>query len=138
MGGAWSANWELRNAYTVLVGNLKRRDRSEDLGIDGKLILKWIFRSLCSGIIWLGIRTGGVSCEHGNEHFIPIKDGQFIEQLSDCQLLMKELVAVSKTDAGRMMQGVPSAACLVRQSPSVANSRSSSQLLPPPFTEPEG
>jgi len=58
--------------------------------------------------------------------------------LSDCQLLMKELVAVSKTDAGRMMQGVPSAACLVRQSPSVANSRSSSQLLPPPFTEPEG
>jgi hypothetical protein len=33
---------EMRNAYKILVGNLKRRDRWEDLGIDGKIILEWI------------------------------------------------------------------------------------------------
>jgi hypothetical protein len=31
------------NAYRILVGNLKGRDDSEDLGVDGKIILKWMF-----------------------------------------------------------------------------------------------
>jgi hypothetical protein len=31
---------EMRNAYTILVGNLKKRDHLEDLGVDGKMILK--------------------------------------------------------------------------------------------------
>jgi hypothetical protein len=33
---------EMRNAYTILVENLKGRDHSEDLGVDGKIILEWI------------------------------------------------------------------------------------------------
>jgi hypothetical protein len=28
----------VRNAYKILVGNLKGRDHSEDLGIDGRII----------------------------------------------------------------------------------------------------
>jgi hypothetical protein len=33
---------EMRNAYSVLVENLEGIYRSEDLGADGKIILKWI------------------------------------------------------------------------------------------------
>jgi hypothetical protein len=33
---------EMKNAYNILVGNLKGRDHSEDLGTDGKIILEWI------------------------------------------------------------------------------------------------
>jgi hypothetical protein len=29
---------EMRNAYNVLVGNLKEINQSEDLGVDGKVI----------------------------------------------------------------------------------------------------
>jgi len=32
----------MRNAYSILVGKLKGRDRFEDLGVDGKIILEWI------------------------------------------------------------------------------------------------
>jgi hypothetical protein len=35
--------------YRVLVGNLKERDHSEDPGIDGRIILGWIFRKLDVG-----------------------------------------------------------------------------------------
>jgi len=44
-------------------GNLKERDRLGDLGLDGKLILRWIFRKwdvgTWTGSSWLRIRTGG-------------------------------------------------------------------------------
>jgi hypothetical protein len=33
---------EMRDAYRSLVGNLKGRDYSEDLGVDGKIILERI------------------------------------------------------------------------------------------------
>jgi hypothetical protein len=35
---------EMRNAYEISVGKLKGRDHLEDLGIDGRKILKWILR----------------------------------------------------------------------------------------------
>jgi hypothetical protein len=39
--------------YRVLVGNLRERDRWGDPGIDGRIILGWIFKK------WdLGVRTG--------------------------------------------------------------------------------
>jgi hypothetical protein len=43
MGGACSTHRELRNAYKM-VENLKRIDHSEDLGVDGKIILEWTLR----------------------------------------------------------------------------------------------
>jgi hypothetical protein len=45
------------------LGSVKGRDHSEDLGIDGRIILKWIARkksgSVWTGLIWLRIGTAG-------------------------------------------------------------------------------
>jgi len=44
-------------------GNLRERDHLEDPGVDGRLILRWVFRKWYGGawigFIWLGIGTGG-------------------------------------------------------------------------------
>jgi hypothetical protein len=46
---------ERRGAYRVFVGNLKEKDNLEDTGIDGKIILKLIFRK-CDGVgAWIGL-----------------------------------------------------------------------------------
>ena len=51
-----------RGAYRVLEGKVKDRDHLEDQGLDGSIILRWIFRKLDVGVwtgsSWLGIRTG--------------------------------------------------------------------------------
>ena len=44
-------------------GNLRERDRLEDPGIDGRIILRWVFRKwdvmAWAGSLWLRIGTGG-------------------------------------------------------------------------------
>jgi hypothetical protein len=44
-------------------GNLRKRDLLEDLGIDGRIILKGIFKKwngmVWNGLIWLRAGTGG-------------------------------------------------------------------------------
>ena len=54
---------ERRGVYWVLMGNLRERDNLEDPGIDGRIILRWIFRKLVvgawTGSSWLRIGTGG-------------------------------------------------------------------------------
>jgi hypothetical protein len=42
MEGARSTDGRVKNAYSILVENLKERDHSEDLGVDGNIILEWI------------------------------------------------------------------------------------------------
>jgi len=37
---------EKRNFYEVLVENLKKRDRLKELGVDGWLLLKWVFKEI--------------------------------------------------------------------------------------------
>jgi len=44
---------EMRNAYKVLVGNLKGRNQWEDLYVDGKMILECILWKQC-GKRWTG------------------------------------------------------------------------------------
>ena len=56
--------WERGEVYTEFWwGNLRERDRLEDLGVDGKTILRWIFRKwdvrVWTASNWLRIRTGG-------------------------------------------------------------------------------
>jgi hypothetical protein len=37
---------EIRNAYKILVGNLKGRDHSEDLGVEATIILEWMLMGI--------------------------------------------------------------------------------------------
>ena len=53
MSGACSAYGERRGVYRVLVGNLRVRDHLEDPGVDGRIILRWIFRNWDVGV-WTG------------------------------------------------------------------------------------
>jgi hypothetical protein len=50
--------------YRVLGGNLSERDHSGDPGVDGRTILRWIFRKWSVGVwirsSWLRIGTVGV------------------------------------------------------------------------------
>ena len=54
---------ERRGAYTVLVGKPEGKNYFQDPDIDGRIILRWIFRKLngekWTGLIWIRIGTGG-------------------------------------------------------------------------------
>jgi len=54
---------ERRDTYKIWWGNLRERDHLEEAGVDGKIILRWIFRKSDVGIwiesMWLRVRTGG-------------------------------------------------------------------------------
>jgi hypothetical protein len=37
------------------LGNLRERDHLDDPGVDGRIILRWIFRKWDGGIYWIGL-----------------------------------------------------------------------------------
>ena len=46
---------ERKGSYSVSVGNMRERDHLEDLGVDGRIILKWILKwdgEARTGFIW--------------------------------------------------------------------------------------
>jgi hypothetical protein len=63
MGGACSADGEGRVVYRVLVGKPGGKSHLGDPGVDGRIILRWIFRKwdvgVWTGVNWLRIETGG-------------------------------------------------------------------------------
>jgi len=84
----------MRNAYQILVEKLEeKRDRMEDIGVNGKRILKWILKENLlenCGLDLSGSKWGpflGSCCEHCNEVSCPIKGEKFLDQLSHCQFL---------------------------------------------------
>jgi hypothetical protein len=63
---------ERRSAYRVRVGKYERKSHLKDLDVDGRIILKWIFKKWDGGIDWIVLaenrdRMVG-SCECSNEH----------------------------------------------------------------------
>jgi hypothetical protein len=52
-----------RSVYRVLVGNLREEDHLGDPGVDGRIILRWIFRKwdvgVWTGSSWFRIGTVG-------------------------------------------------------------------------------
>jgi hypothetical protein len=68
------------------LGNLKRRHHSEDLGIDGRIILECILGKV--GRCGMNVSGSGQelvagSCEYDNERLGSIKGGIFLDYLSD-------------------------------------------------------
>jgi len=65
-----------------LVGKPERKRKSDDLGVDGRIILEWILgkynEKFWTGCVWLRIATSGGSCGHGYEPPGSIRDGKFI------------------------------------------------------------
>ena len=64
MGGTCSAcEGEERRIQGFLGENVRERDHLVGPGVDGKIILRWIFRRwdvrIWTGSSWLRIRTGG-------------------------------------------------------------------------------
>jgi hypothetical protein len=59
-------------------GNLSERDHLEDAGVNGNIILKWIFNKWDGGhgLIWLRKLIG--SCDCGNEPSDSIHAGNFL------------------------------------------------------------
>jgi hypothetical protein len=64
--------------------NLKGRDHSEDLGVDGNILWEWIlWETGWEGVNWMQLAqdkgTVGGYCEHGNEHSGTIKGGEILD-----------------------------------------------------------
>jgi hypothetical protein len=56
VGWACSSDGEGRGVYRVLVRNLRKRDHWGDSGVDGRIILRWIFRKFdVGGMDWIGL-----------------------------------------------------------------------------------
>jgi hypothetical protein len=47
--------WEKRSAYRVLVGKPEGKGNMEDSGVNGRVILKWIFERLDGSIDWIDL-----------------------------------------------------------------------------------
>jgi len=64
-------------------GNLRERAHLEEPGVDGRIILRWIFGKLdvgaWTGSSWPSVGTGGGQCECGNEPSGSIKCGEFLD-----------------------------------------------------------
>ena len=60
-------------------GILREINHLEDPGVDGRIILRWIFRMW--GIDWIGLAQVAGTCECSNEPLGSIKCGEFLDQL---------------------------------------------------------
>jgi hypothetical protein len=64
--------WVKGDVFTGLLwDNVTKRDHMDDPGVDGRIILRWIFRrwDVCAwtGSIWLGYGQAAGICNRGNK-----------------------------------------------------------------------
>ena len=83
MGGACSTYGGEEVHTRLWWGDLKKRDNFGDPGIDGRIILRWVFRKwnvwVWTRSSWLRIGTGGDTCDCVNEPSGSIKCGEFLD-----------------------------------------------------------
>jgi hypothetical protein len=74
---------ERRGAYRVLVGKPEGKNHLEDLSVEGRMIVKWVFKKWAgvNGLDspWSGQEQVAGSCECGTEPVGSIKFGKFID-----------------------------------------------------------
>jgi hypothetical protein len=49
---------EMRNTYSVLVGKSERKNHSEDLGVDRRIILEWMKQGVRVWTVFIRLRIG--------------------------------------------------------------------------------
>jgi len=86
MGRHVACMGERRVVYRVLVGKPEGKDHLEGPGVDGRIILRWIFRKwdvgVWTGSSWFMIGTVVGTCECSNEPLGFIKCGKFLDLLT--------------------------------------------------------
>jgi hypothetical protein len=65
MAGHIACVGKMRNAYKIMVGNLKSREHLQDIGVDGRIISEWTLEKqsgkVITGFIWLRpVSSGGL------------------------------------------------------------------------------
>jgi len=74
---------ERSGAYRLWWGDLRKIDRLEKLGVDERIILKWMFRNcyhkVLTVLLCLRVGIGGSTCECGVEPSGSIKCNGFID-----------------------------------------------------------
>ena len=88
-GMRWTALWYVRETVKVHTeicwADLRERDHLEHVGLNGRIILKWIFKKwdgeLWALLIWLRVGQEAGYCECGNELSGSIKCGEFLDWL---------------------------------------------------------
>jgi len=83
-----------KGAYGFWWGYLKERHHLDDLGVDGSIILRQIFKQWDGGhgLDWYGSGNGPVPwfCEYSNEPSGSIKSWEFLDTLKTCWILKKD------------------------------------------------
>jgi hypothetical protein len=77
------AHGEIIEVYTGFWwGELRERKYMKNPSIDGRIILRWIFRKRCVGIDWIELvkdRDKWGTCECGNEPSVSVKCGEYLD-----------------------------------------------------------
>jgi hypothetical protein len=81
-------------------GNLRARGHLNDVGLDGRIILKEILMEICwgvwTGFIWLRLGTSdGLLLKRVTNFKCSIKCGDSLDSLRNCQLLKQDSVSCS-------------------------------------------
>jgi hypothetical protein len=77
--------WRVRGRGEVCTGfrwgNLRERDHLGDPDVDGRIILRWIFRKWRGGGCgdWMELAQDRETCEYGDELSGSIKCGEFVD-----------------------------------------------------------
>ena len=77
--------------------NLRETDHLEYPGVDGRIILRWIFRKRDEGDMeWIDLAQDRDTCKGGNEPSGSTKYGEFLDYMRTGQILKKDSTPWSK------------------------------------------